>query len=159
MDYATSPANNLDNDHVKSDDPARKGKVDDAASYVGQKAEDATAYVGHKAEEAAAYVGHRAEEAAGYAAQKSGESMSKAGAGLRSLGGTVRESGPESGMAHGATSAVADTLESTGRYLEEQGAQEMVEDLTNLIRRNPIPALLIGVGAGYLLGKAMTSRS
>jgi hypothetical protein len=159
MENATIPATNLDNDRGHDGDPASKGKVDEAASYVGQKAEDATAYVGHKAEDAAAYMGHRAEDAADYAAQKSGESMSKAGAGLRSLGGSVRESGPESGIGHGATAAVADGLENTGRYLEEQGVKEMVEDLTNLIRRNPIPALLIGAGAGYLFGRAMTPRS
>jgi hypothetical protein len=34
----------------------------------------------------------------------------------------------------------------------------MAEDVTNLIRRNPIPALLIGIGAGFLLARAMTPR-
>jgi hypothetical protein len=34
----------------------------------------------------------------------------------------------------------------------------MGEDLTNLIRRNPLPAVLVGIGIGYLLARA-TSRS
>jgi hypothetical protein len=62
-------------------------------------------------------------------------------------------------MAGGASSAVADTVESSGRYLQEEGLKEMTEDVTNLIRRYPIPALLIGVAAGYLAGRAMTPRS
>ena len=35
----------------------------------------------------------------------------------------------------------------------------MADDLTDLIRRNPIPALLVGVGVGFLLARATTSRS
>jgi hypothetical protein len=52
---------------------------------------------------------------------------------------------------------VASALDSTGHYLEEQGLSGMAEDLTNLIRRNPIPALLIGVGLGYLLARMTRS--
>jgi uncharacterized membrane-anchored protein YhcB (DUF1043 family) len=33
----------------------------------------------------------------------------------------------------------------------------MAEDLTSLIRRNPIPAMLVGVGLGFLLAR-MTRR-
>jgi ElaB/YqjD/DUF883 family membrane-anchored ribosome-binding protein len=29
----------------------------------------------------------------------------------------------------------------------------MAEDITEMIRRNPIPAMLVGVGIGFLLGK------
>jgi len=135
-----------DNDLKHKDDP--KGKVDNAASYVG-----------HKAEEATAYAGHKAEDAAGYAAQKTHDASAATGAGLRSMGGSVREHGPEGGMGGDATSAVADTLESTGRYLEEAGLQDMMEDLTTLVRRNPVPALIISVATGYLIGRAMTPRS
>jgi hypothetical protein len=33
----------------------------------------------------------------------------------------------------------------------------MADDVTELIRRNPIPAMLIGVGIGFLLAKVMRS--
>jgi hypothetical protein len=35
----------------------------------------------------------------------------------------------------------------------------MAGDLTNLIKRNPIPSLLIGVGLGFLLARITSSRS
>ena len=35
--------------------------------------------------------------------------------------------------------------------------REIGDDLTNLIRRNPIPALLLGVGVGFLLARAIRS--
>jgi hypothetical protein len=54
---------------------------------------------------------------------------------------------------------VAGALESSGRYLEEQGLSGIGEDLTNLIRRNPLPAILLGIGLGFLLARATTSRS
>jgi hypothetical protein len=35
----------------------------------------------------------------------------------------------------------------------------MAEDFTNLVRRNPIPALLIGVAFGFLVARATSRRS
>ena len=129
-------------------DAPRAGTAEDVASYVGRKAEDVTLYAGHKAEDAASYVG-----------QKTGDASAAVGSRLRSLGDTVRDRGPAGGMAGDATSAVADTLESSGRYLQEEGLKEMIEDVTTLIRRNPIPALAIGIAAGYFVGRVMKPRS
>jgi len=33
----------------------------------------------------------------------------------------------------------------------------MGDDITNMIRRNPIPALLVGIGIGFLLARATRS--
>jgi len=126
--------------------PAERAK--DLASSLGEKAKDAAASVAHTAEDAASFVGHKAEDA-----------TAAVGSGLRSLGDTLRDHTPQSGMAGEASAAVANTLESTGRYLQEEGLQGIAEDVTNLIRRNPIPALLVGVGIGFLIARATTSRS
>lgn len=123
-------------------------KAKDAASNLGEKAKDAACSVAHKAEDAASFVGHKAEDAAG-----------AVGSGLQSLGHTLREKTPQGGMMGDASSAVAQTLENTGRYLQEEGFKGMSEDLTSLIRRNPIAALLAGIGVGFLIAKATTSRS
>jgi hypothetical protein len=87
-------------------------------------------------------MGHRAEEG-----------VSSVGAGMKSLAGTIRESGPHEGMLGSATSRVANTLESGGRYLQEEGLSGMGHDLAEFIRRNPVPALLVGIGLGFLLAR------
>jgi hypothetical protein len=100
-----------------------------------------------KASDLACEAGHQAERAVG-----------AVGSGMQSLAQNIREHSPESGVVGSAASAVADTLERGGRYLETENLRGMGQDLTNLIRRNPIPALLIGVGLGFLLARA-TRRS
>jgi hypothetical protein len=134
-------------------------KTEEVASYVGRKAENATLYVGHKAEDAASYVGHKAGDAASYVGQRTEDASAAVGSRLRSLGDTVRARGPEGGMAGDASEAVADSLERGGRYLQEEGVKDVAEDVTNLIRRYPIPALLIGLAAGYLVAKGTAARS
>jgi hypothetical protein len=39
--------------------------------------------------------------------------------------------------------------------LEEHGFKGIGEDVTNMIRRNPVPALLVGVGVGFLIAQMM----
>ena len=56
-------------------------------------------------------------------------------------------------MLGSAASGVASALDRTGDYLQDQGLSGMGGDFTNLIRRNPIPALLIGVAVGFLLAR------
>lgn len=112
-----------------------KEAVKDTASTVAQTAGDAAKYVGKKAEDATSAVG----------------------GGMKSLGETIRGKAPEGGVIGGAASAVAGTLESGGKYLQEHGLSGMGEDFTNLIRRNPLPAILVGIGVGFLIARATRS--
>jgi hypothetical protein len=34
-----------------------------------------------------------------------------------------------------------------------------VDDVTGLVKRNPIPALLLAVGIGFLVGRALSNSS
>jgi hypothetical protein len=120
--------------------------VGEAASGAVHKAKDMASSVSHAAGDVASNVGHRAEEA-----------TSSVGGSMRSLAGSLRENLPHEGMMGTASSAVADTLDRGGRYLQEEGLQGIAEDLTSLIRRNPIPAVLIGIGVGYLIARSLRS--
>src|SRR5207249_480899 len=120
-------------------------KAKETASSLTQKAGDAASYVGKRAEDAASFVGKKAEDA-----------TSSVGCGMKSLADTIREKGPEGGTLGAAGNAVADTLESSGRYLQEHGLSGIGEDMANLIKRNPIPALLVGIGLGFLIARATT---
>lgn len=61
-------------------------------------------------------------------------------------------------MAGSAASSVVNTVGGAGTYL-----QDLPAEITGLIRRHPIPSLLVGIGVGFLLGRSlgqmpMTSR-
>jgi uncharacterized protein YjbJ (UPF0337 family) len=58
-------------------------------------------------------------------------------------------------IAGAAATAVTDTVAGAGTYLQEKGVQGLSGDLTGLIRRYPVPALLIGVGIGFVLGRSL----
>jgi len=123
---------------------AEKGK--EVAAGVVEKAKDVAGTAAKTASEFASTVGHKAEDAA-----------CAVGGSMKSLAGNIRENLPREGAIGTASSAVADTLESSGRYLQEEGFSGMAEDLTNMIRRNPIPALLLGIGIGFLLARSTRS--
>jgi hypothetical protein len=98
----------------------------ETASSLVDQAKDMASAVAETAGNVATAVGHTAQDAASAV----GDALGKAG------------------------SAVASTVESGGRFLKDQGLTA-AEDITALIRRNPIPAVLIGIGAGYLLARAI----
>lgn len=116
----------------------------DAASTLYDKAKEAMASAGQSATETAAAVGDRADSM-----------TASVGTRMRSLAGAVKQNMPDEGMMGRASSTVAETLENSGRYLEEEGLRGVAEDATNLIRRNPIPAVLIGIGIGFLIGRSL----
>jgi hypothetical protein len=110
-----------------------------------------------KAKQAASTVADKAKGVASAVGEKAESAVSAVGGGMQSLAGTIREKGPHGGVFGGAASGMAGALDSSGRYLEEQGLSGMAEDVTNLIRRNPIPAMLVGIGLGYLLARLTRS--
>jgi hypothetical protein len=67
----------------------------------------------------------------------------------------IRDKAPHEGAVGTAATSVANKLDAAGSYLQEKKVDHIVGDLTNTIRRYPIPALLIGLGIGYLLAGRM----
>jgi len=133
-------------------------KVKDAGSTVADKARDFASSAASKAGDVASNLGQKASDVASTLGHRADDATSAVSGGMKNLAGTIRENLPNSGVLGSASSTLADTLDSGSRYLQEEGLKGISEDLTNLIRRNPIPALLVGVGIGYLLARS-TSRS
>jgi uncharacterized protein YjbJ (UPF0337 family) len=61
-------------------------------------------------------------------------------------------------VAGSAATAVTNTVAGVGTYVQDKGLQGLSGDLTDLIRRYPVPALLIGLGVGFVLGRSMGTR-
>jgi ElaB/YqjD/DUF883 family membrane-anchored ribosome-binding protein len=147
-----------------------KDRIEEAATNVGHRAQEAATQVGHRAQEAASSLAHRAQEAgssvaqqastlAAQASEKADDALSRAGQGMTSLAGQVRQNMPQEGVLGSASSAVADRLREGGQYLQQHGVGDIADDMGGLVRRHPLPALCIGFGVGFLLGMVLTRRS
>jgi uncharacterized protein YjbJ (UPF0337 family) len=74
-----------------------------------------------------------------------------AGGGASSLTATASEVGAKvQDMATAAASSVAGTVSGAGAYL-----QDLPGDVVGLIRRYPVPSVLLGLGMGFLLGRSL----
>lgn len=131
-----------------------KNKANEGASMAGDKAKQA----GSAISETAGMAADKAKQAASAIGQRADDATHAVGAGMKSLADTIRDRGPHEGVVGSATSSLASTLESGGRYLQQEGIKGIAEDMTNLIRNNPIPALLFGVGLGFILARATARR-
>jgi hypothetical protein len=75
-----------------------------------------------------------ASDAANYVGKKADSAATAVGSGMKSVAGAI---------------------ESSGKYLQDHSLREMGSDLTSMIRNNPIPALLIAAGLGFLVARAI----
>lgn len=126
-------------------------KAQDALSAKGGQIVDS-------ARDLAGNVGGMAKDMANSIAQKAEDTTHAVGSGVQSLGSTVRDKLPRTGVVGSAASTLADGLESSGHYIQEEGLQGMATDLTNMIRRNPFPAILVGVAVGFLIARVTARR-
>jgi hypothetical protein len=85
--------------------------------------------------------------------QKVDDATESLGTGMKSLAGTLRQQVPAGGTMGQMASGVAQTLEKTGSYLEQQGLSGASDDLQELVRTYPLQSLLISLGAGFLLSQ------
>jgi hypothetical protein len=123
-----------------------KERGQEAASNLTEKAKDAVSGATETAQQTAKRVGEKADSA-----------LSTVGGGMHSLAGTIRENMPQQGVLGRASEGVATSLDEGGRYLEREGFSRIAEDLTNVIRNNPIPALFCGIAIGFLLARGLRS--
>jgi len=129
----------------------------DKTKELADKGKDFATNVADKTKDAVSSAAHRAQDFGKSAVNAADSATARVGSSIENAGDRLRDKGPHDGMMGAASSSVADTLERGGRYLQEEGISGMADDVTNLIKRNPIPALLIGLGVGYLIGRALRS--
>jgi len=150
-----NPSSTKDFGHSTAD------KMKEAAGHAVDKTKEAAGHAFDKTKEVASNVGQAVSNAASAAADAAGKTADKltssTGTGVKHLGETIKEKGPQEGVLGGATRAVGNTLEQGGKYLEEEGFSGMMDDATELIRRNPVPAVLVGIGIGFLIGRTLGS--
>jgi uncharacterized protein YjbJ (UPF0337 family) len=88
------------------------------------------------------------------ATMNASQPISAVGEKIGSLAGAIRSKAPHEGTVGTAASTVAEKLDAAGSYLQTRDFDQMASDLSDMIRRYPIPSLLVGLGIGYLLAKS-----
>jgi len=130
-----------------------------AASNAAENVKSAASYVADQAKDVASNASKQAANVGSYLDSKAEDATAALGSGLRSASEAIRQNAPHEGRLGQASSAVAQTLSDTGDYLEREGLKGIGNDLTALIKRNPIPALIIGIGLGFLVARAASTRA
>jgi len=129
--------------------------MQEQAGTVADKAKEAATSTMERAKDVASHAADKARDLGRSATDMADNATARVGSGIESMGDTLRDKAPHEGMMGTAASKVADTLERGGRYLQEEGLSGIAGDVTDLIKRNPIPALLVGIGIGFLLAQAL----
>jgi len=131
-------------DQAKNEAASATDKAREALGHVGNALSSTATAAGTALSNTASNIGQRADDAAG-----------SVGTGMKSVADTIRNQGPHEGMLGNATRTVAGAIDQTGKYLEEKHLSGMADDVAAVIKSHPIPAVLIGLGVGFLLGRAL----
>jgi len=130
-----------------------------AASNAADGIRSAVGHVADQARDAAAAASRQAGQAGSFLDRKAEDAASALGGGLKAAGEAIRSNAPQEGTFGQASSRVAQSLTDTGDYIQRQGLEGIGGDITNMIKRNPIPALIMGIGLGFLVARASAPRS
>ena len=117
------------------------------------KAKDAVASVGDMASHATSAVGAMASRAACDVGKEADQLTANTGAYIEGLGERLSKNTPRSGILGSTSQAVAEAVREGGEYLQDAKLSGMTEDVAHVVRRNPIPAILIAIGVGWFVGR------
>jgi hypothetical protein len=126
-------------------------------NQAADKAKEVAVSVGQMASHAASAVGVMASQAATDVGRKADEFTASAGVGIQGLGDRLGKQAPQSGLLGSVSHAAARTVKEGGEYIENAKLSGMTEDIAQLVRRNPIPAVLIAIGLGWFVGRKLGS--
>ena len=124
-------------------------KAKGTAASVSELASDVATAVGAMASKAACDASSIASQAACDVGKSADNLTASAGAGLQQLGDMLSKNAPHESVLGSASQAVAKSVKDGGDYLEHAKISGITEDIAHLIRRNPLPAVLIALGVGW----------
>ena len=90
------------------------------------------------------------------AAQKVDETRGSTAEALQSTANSLRSGAQSSGEAiSNAANRTAEKLESTAKYVREHDFRSMMQDVEEVVRRNPAQSLCAAIAVGFLMGSAL----
>jgi len=143
-------------------------KVSGAIGTASSKASEIAEAFQERASQAAAVIGDQANKVAGSVAgattavrnaaadagKRADQFVGDAGAGIQTVADRIGAIAPDHPRVSTAVNAVADSVRQTGKYLEESKLSGAADDLVGLVRRYPIPAVLLAAGLGWYVARS-----
>jgi ElaB/YqjD/DUF883 family membrane-anchored ribosome-binding protein len=99
----------------------------------------------------------RAQQAGAQSHAKADSTMTSTGERMENAAHQVRERSPE-GQAGRVAGRAADTMEQSGKYLQDSSPDDVRSDVEQLIRKHPVESLLVGAGIGFLFARVTRRR-
>ena len=120
-----------------------------------EKGKEAVESMGSMASHAGAAVGTMASDVACDVGRKADNLVANAGSGMKEMGDRISRNGPQGGMLGNASHTVGQSVHDGGQYLEHARLSGVSKDIAQLVRQNPLPAVCIALGLGWLLARKM----
>ena len=115
-------------------------------------AADAVRSLGDKVSDAASQMKNKVNDMSRVAAEKLEGTRTAAASGLDSTASALHQGGERvTGLAH----STADKLSSTAEYLRSHDVKGMMDDVEQVVKKNPGPSLLAAGVIGFLVGMTM----
>jgi ElaB/YqjD/DUF883 family membrane-anchored ribosome-binding protein len=106
--------------------------------------------------DASSQVKERAAQLGRTAAQMVDETRGSTAEALQSTTHSLRSTAQSSGEAiTNVANRTAEKLESTAKYVREHDFRGMMQDVEEVVRRNPTPSLFAAIAVGFLMGSAL----
>jgi hypothetical protein len=133
------------------------GNMQNAGSNVADKARDVARSAVETARDTATGVVDRTRDLAGNVADKARDMAGNVADTARDWASGAVGAVKDSDVVNKTGEYVSDAWETGSRYFQEHNFKDMADDVAGVIRRNPIPAMLVGVGLGFILARSLRS--
>lgn len=133
--------------------------AEEAARQVGNTVADQAGYVTRETKEQARHVVADVRERVAAEAEEQALRVSKQLGRIADELGEMAGAAPSSSMSAGAIRSVADTSRQAARFLDERGAQGLLDSARDYARRKPGTFLLGAAVAGFLVGRVAKSAT
>lgn len=128
-------------------------KAKEAAALIAAMAVHAASAVGTMATSGLGDAGETARQTVREVGNQADELTANAGIGIQAFGNSLNRNAPDDGLLRSVSEVVASAARDGGEYLEHAKFTGIVEDVTQVIRRNPLRSVLVALGVGWFLGR------
>ncbi len=126
-------------------------QLSDQASEMAKRAKDAVSDTAKTAKD-------KAQEFGRTAANKLEENRMSAAGALHNAAGSLHDNAGKLPGGPDMANSAAQKVDAVAGYLQSHDAKKMMADVETIVKKNPLPALLVAGAVGFLIGRALRSN-